>query len=134
MLNSLSFINFTRFQEIVPLSAKNVLGPEKRWVSGKWNSLIGDALNKSTALKVSNQGFDLKEREGKYCQDKAASSRGNNPSKGFRCIITKQMVGIMTTVWIREELVQFLAQPSVSCIGCGVMGCLGNKVNRCIFT
>ncbi|KAF3332111.1 type I inositol 1,4,5-trisphosphate 5-phosphatase CVP2-like protein [Carex littledalei] len=114
------------FQEIVPLSAKNVLGPEKRWISNKWNSLIRDALNKSTTNK-SNGGSKLKERYERSRQDKAASSRGDNSTGEFRCIITKQMVGIMTTVWIRDELLQFLHQPSVSCIGCGVMGCLGNK-------
>jgi hypothetical protein len=113
----------------VPLSAKNVLGPEKRWISDQWNSLIGDTLNKNTANKVSNR--DFKEKEGKHCQDKAVISGGEDPSKEFRCIIAKQMVGIMTTVWIRDELLQFFHQPSVSCIGCGVMGCLGNKVNRC---
>uniref|UniRef100_A0A453KRU7 Uncharacterized protein n=1 Tax=Aegilops tauschii subsp. strangulata TaxID=200361 RepID=A0A453KRU7_AEGTS len=30
-----------RFQEIVPLNAVNVLGPSKRCISTKWNSLIG---------------------------------------------------------------------------------------------
>lgn len=112
----------------MPLSAKNVLGPEKRWISNKWNSLIRDTLNKSTANK-SNGGSKLKDRDERSQQDKAASSRGGNSTGEFRCIITKQMVGIMTTVWIRDELLQFLHQPSVSCIGCGVMGCLGNKVN-----
>ncbi|KAJ1703115.1 hypothetical protein LUZ63_002894 [Rhynchospora breviuscula] len=115
------------FQEIVPLRAKNVLGPEKSWISNKWNSLIRDTLNKSTANKVSNEGSKLKEQEERSGQDRGASSRGDNSAGEFRCIISKQMVGIMITIWIRCELLQFIHQPSVSCIGCGVMGCLGNK-------
>jgi len=33
------------FQEIVPLNARNVLGPKKRSAAMKWDSLIADALN-----------------------------------------------------------------------------------------
>ncbi|KAJ3677442.1 hypothetical protein LUZ60_003166 [Juncus effusus] len=98
------------FQEIVPLSAKNVLGPEKSWISKKWNSRIRDSLNKSSAKKNSND-----------------DSTEKNSKKEYRCIISKQMVGIMASVWIREDLLQYFRHPSVSCIGCGVMGCLGNK-------
>ncbi|MCD7454410.1 Type IV inositol polyphosphate 5-phosphatase 9 [Datura stramonium] len=43
------------------------------------------------------------------------------------CIISKQMVGILISVWVRNDLCSFIRNPSVSCVGCGVMGCLGNK-------
>ncbi|KAL8249673.1 hypothetical protein R6Q59_006541 [Mikania micrantha] len=45
----------------------------------------------------------------------------------FRCLISKQMVGIMISVWVRSDLHPFFRNPSVSCVGCGIMGCLGNK-------
>jgi hypothetical protein len=37
------------------------------------------------------------------------------------------MVGILLTVWVRGDLRRFVRRASVSCVGCGVMGCLGNK-------
>ncbi|TQD90470.1 hypothetical protein C1H46_024019 [Malus baccata] len=90
------------FQEIVPLKASNVLGSENSKICMKWNSLIREALNKK---------------------------RHNNINKppDFHCIVSKQMVGILISVWIRSDLRPFIRNPSVSCVGCGIMGCLGNK-------
>ncbi|CAA7041528.1 unnamed protein product [Microthlaspi erraticum] len=51
----------------------------------------------------------------------------NGIAQDFRCIVSKQMVGILITVWVRVELRPHIRHPSVSCVGCGVMGCLGNK-------
>ncbi|XP_022890822.1 type IV inositol polyphosphate 5-phosphatase 9 [Olea europaea var. sylvestris] len=96
------------FQEVVPLRAANVLGPENSKISLKWNSLIREALNKKSF-----------KNEGK-------STESSNQYE-FRCIISKQMVGILISVWIRTELRSFVRNPSVSCVGCGIMGCLGNK-------
>ncbi|XP_008466924.2 type IV inositol polyphosphate 5-phosphatase 9 [Cucumis melo] len=47
--------------------------------------------------------------------------------QNFKCIISKQMVGIMISIWVRSDLHPFIRSPSVSCIGCGIMSCLGNK-------
>ncbi|CAL9248985.1 unnamed protein product [Arabidopsis halleri] len=101
------------FQEVVPLRASNVLGTDNNKVSTKWNSLIREALNK----------------EAKPHRDKGLSeSKGiNGISQEFRCIISKQMVGILITVWVRGDLWPYIRHPSVSCVGCGIMGCLGNK-------
>ncbi|XP_020582888.1 type IV inositol polyphosphate 5-phosphatase 9-like [Phalaenopsis equestris] len=93
------------FQEVVPLSARNILGSEKSRISMKWSSLIRKTLNR---ISVS------KSKEGK----------GANT---FGCIISKQMVGILVSVWLRKWLLPFIHHPSVSCVGCGIMGCLGNK-------
>ncbi|KAG0469705.1 hypothetical protein HPP92_016405 [Vanilla planifolia] len=97
------------FQEVVPLNAKNVLGPENNRVSLKWHSLISRALNAK-------------------------------PSSNFQCVVSKQMVGIMVSVWVRAELHPFVKHTSVSCVGCGIMGYLGNKkavfvteMRRCVF-
>ncbi|MED6212970.1 Type IV inositol polyphosphate 5-phosphatase 9 [Stylosanthes scabra] len=97
------------FQEIVPLKASNVLGSENNQVSTKWNSLIREALNK----KKENDDDD--------------DDEGKKGSQEFQCIISKQMVGVFISVWTRKDLRPFIQHPSVSCIGCGIMGCLGNK-------
>jgi len=48
-------------------------------------------------------------------------------SPEFRCIISKQMVGILISVWVRNDLRTYIRSPNVSCVGCGIIGCLGNK-------
>lgn len=88
-------IYVTGFQEVVPLSAKSVLGWEKKMVFAKWNSIIRRTLNARLG--------------------------------SFRCIVSKQMVGIMVSVWVKDDILPFIHHPSVSCVGCGVLGCLGNK-------
>ncbi|XP_020573642.1 type IV inositol polyphosphate 5-phosphatase 9-like isoform X2 [Phalaenopsis equestris] len=93
------------FQEIVPLTAKNIMGPERRSISARWNSVIGWTLNKNYR--------EIKER--------------NSSFKEYECMISKQMVGIMVTVWVRGELLQHLHHLSVSCVACGFLGFLGNK-------
>ncbi|KAL0908719.1 hypothetical protein M5K25_023226 [Dendrobium thyrsiflorum] len=90
------------FQEVVPLSAKNVLGSEKHGISMKWSSLIRKTLNK-------------------------CSNNGDKCSTSFGCIVSKHMVGILVSVWLKEKLLPFTHHPSVSCVGVGIMGCLGNK-------
>ncbi|KAL0685167.1 hypothetical protein Bca4012_052015 [Brassica carinata] len=97
------------FQEVVPLRASNVLGSDNNKVSAKWNSLIRETLNKSVATSDDRD------------------NRINGVSQDFKCIISKQMVGILITVWVRGDLRPYIRDPSVSCVGCGVMGCLGNK-------
>ncbi|CAD5187239.1 unnamed protein product [Musa acuminata subsp. malaccensis] len=103
------------FQEIVPLCARNVLGPEKSKISTKWNSLIGTTLNKSEPARY--QVYHVE--EGGY--------RGVSNRRKFRCVMSKQMVGIFVTLWVRDDLSNYISYPSVSCIGCGIMGCLRNK-------
>ena len=119
MISSSLSILPSRFQEIVPLSTSNVLGSENSKISMKWNSLIREALNKK-----------------KRCQDKIQLSNEDGklpiensiPRQDFRCIMSKQMVGILISVWVRSYLCPYIRYPSVSCVGCGIMGCLGNKV------
>lgn len=100
-----------RFQEIVPLSAGNVLGSENSKISRKWNAMIRETLNKSSSRARPGQ-----------------SSMESHSKEHFRCIVSKQMVGLFISVWIRSNLCEFVSHPSVSCVGCGIMGCLGNKV------
>ncbi|KAE8719437.1 DNAse I-like superfamily protein isoform 2 [Hibiscus syriacus] len=53
---------------------------------------------------------------------------GANSMK-FSLVASKQMVGIFLTVWMRKELVQNVSHMRVSCVGRGILGCLGNKVS-----
>ncbi|KAI4340275.1 hypothetical protein MLD38_025128 [Melastoma candidum] len=109
------------FQEIVPLKASNVLGPDNTDTCRKWNSLIRRTLNKNCSFDAYTFGNS---------SDKAEdSSKRRNGIVGqeFCCLISKQMVGILITVWVRSNLRPYVRYPSVSCVGCGIMGCLGNK-------
>nr|XP_010905628.3 type IV inositol polyphosphate 5-phosphatase 9 isoform X1 [Elaeis guineensis] len=113
------------FQEIVPLSVKNVLGPQKCSISMKWNSLIRTTLRKSLTNQKRIHESKVEEKQ-KVHPVKDGSSR-EHATQDFRCILSKQMVGILASVWVRGDLWRHVRHPSVSCIGCGIMGCLGNK-------
>ncbi|KAJ9554059.1 hypothetical protein OSB04_018104 [Centaurea solstitialis] len=103
------------FQEVVPLNASNVLGPENKKVSTRWNSLIKKTLNK-------------KSRSGQLSSKVTKSNtEGNDLQHDFRCLVSKQMVGLLISVWVRSDVLPFIRNPNVSCVGCGIMGCLGNK-------
>lgn len=114
------------FQEIVPLSAKNILGPEKSKITMKWNSLIRATLNKSLSNPPKEQETKGAERQKVYPVKQASSS---SFVQDFQCIVSKQMVGILVSVWVRGDLRRYIHRTSVSCVGCGIMGCLGNKVH-----
>ncbi|XWS74628.1 hypothetical protein CRYUN_Cryun01aG0014700 [Craigia yunnanensis] len=45
----------------------------------------------------------------------------------YGLVASKQMVGIFLTVWMRKELVQHVSHLRISCVGRGILGCLGNK-------
>ncbi|XP_077234588.1 DNAse I-like superfamily protein [Tasmannia lanceolata] len=111
------------FQETVPLCVGNVLGSERNRISMKWNSLIREALNKTKPSSKKNQESNVGERQKVY-PVKYGDSRDNIP---FKCIISKQMVGIFISVWVRADLLRYVRNPNVSCVGCGFMSCLGNK-------
>ncbi|XP_068660247.1 type IV inositol polyphosphate 5-phosphatase 9-like [Aristolochia californica] len=113
------------FQEMVPLSAGNVLGSENSKIAMKWNSLIRAALNKTRKNWKKNLESKAGEKQKVY-PVKDGDSKIVVP-QDFKCIISKQMVGIFITVWVRGDLQRFVRHPSVSCVGCGIMGCLGNK-------
>jgi len=46
----------------------------------------------------------------------------------FQCIISRQMVGMFITIWVRCDLYQTIRHLNVSSVGCGIMGYFGNKV------
>ncbi|KAL8140068.1 hypothetical protein V2J09_006089 [Rumex salicifolius] len=51
-----------------------------------------------------------------------------HPRRSRYClVVSKQMVGIFLTVWIRKDLRDHVRNVKVSCVGRGLMGYLGNK-------
>ncbi|KAJ0629099.1 putative Endonuclease/exonuclease/phosphatase superfamily [Helianthus annuus] len=114
------------FQEVVPLKASNVLGPDKKKISTKWNSLIRKALNKKS-YNPYNKTNSLSKKQQLVIKGKKSDIESSMIQPEFRCVVSKQMVGIMISVWVRSDLLPFFRNPSVSCVGCGIMGCLGNK-------
>jgi len=48
------------------------------------------------------------------------------------CLVaSKQMVGIFLTVWVKSDLRHVVHNMKISCVGTGLMGYLGNKVDFC---
>lgn len=43
-------------------------------------------------------------------------------------IVSKQMVGVFLTIWVRRRLRKHISNLSVSTVGVGIMGYIGNKV------
>lgn len=115
-----------RFQEIVPLKARNVLGIDNTNICSKWNALIEQALHKRMAAKGIIDESEVGEIQTIYPVKTPNSNNSTTPD--FQCLISKQMVGIYITVWVRTKLHGYIRHPSVSCVGCGIFGYLGNKV------
>ncbi|KAJ6898989.1 hypothetical protein NC652_025479 [Populus alba x Populus x berolinensis] len=125
--NNMCDIYVFGFQEMVPLRASYVLGSENSKISMKWNSLIREALNKKIQHCLEKQQYNNKlGRKQKTAKDEQVIFESSIP-EGFRCVISKQMVGILISVWIRSDLRPYVRHPKASCVGCGIMGYLGNK-------
>jgi len=116
------------FQEVVPLRARNVLGADKSRVGMRWIELIRAALNRSAAASASPRGAGGGGDSGRQKVHPVRDGGGGGGlAREYQCVVSKQMVGILLTVWVRADLRRFVRRASVSCVGCGVMGCLGNK-------
>ncbi|KAI9085854.1 hypothetical protein K1719_032268 [Acacia pycnantha] len=127
------------FQEIVPLNAGNVLGPEDSGPAAKWLSLIGQALNAEQFDpdrgnyndRATNERGSQKPSENSPSLASTSGRHSSNPRHHERrryCLAaSKQMVGIFLCVWVRSDLFSHLSNLKVSCVGRGIMGYLGNK-------
>ncbi|KAJ7942789.1 putative Type I inositol polyphosphate 5-phosphatase [Quillaja saponaria] len=127
------------FQEIVPLKASNVLGTENTKISTKWNFLIREALNKKRPTGRQDEAQQSQTLHEDHSKKNVHNDKNMHPNtegksieistapQDFQCIISKQMVGILISVWVRGHLRPFIRYPNVDCVGCGIMGCLGNK-------
>ncbi|XP_042419571.1 type IV inositol polyphosphate 5-phosphatase 9-like [Zingiber officinale] len=110
------------FQEVVPLNARNVLGPKNRRVLERWSSLIRKSLNKLPSSKL----HEGKQKVHPMKEEEEEEKEGGHAQE-FECVASKQMVGILVSVWARSDLRRCISHRSIACVGCGVMGCLGNK-------
>ncbi|XP_059300086.1 type IV inositol polyphosphate 5-phosphatase 9-like isoform X2 [Lycium ferocissimum] len=126
--NDLADIYVLGFQEIVPLNAGSVIVPENTNLCMQWNSLIGKALNKIAVNNITLQKSEEEESQKVYPLKNGSSLKFNmDNSTQFECIISKQMVGIFITIWVRSPLLPYISHTSVSSVGCGIFGYLGNK-------
>ncbi|KAH6807675.1 DNAse I-like superfamily protein [Perilla frutescens var. frutescens] len=123
--NTMADIYVLGFQEIVPLNAGNILVAENSHISMKWNSLIKAALNKRTITEDTLQKKEVGELQ--RIHPLRTQSSINSSTADYECITSKQMVGIYITMWARTELHGYISNLGVSCVGCGIFGCLGNK-------
>ncbi|CAO2188260.1 unnamed protein product [Urochloa humidicola] len=79
----------------------------------KWQLLIGDALNNNTR---------------RWSQEFGEEEAMHQEQQGvFRCVVSKQMVGIFVSVWARSGLCRHVRHAGVARVGAGVFGRLGNK-------
>ena len=111
----------------MPLNAANVLGPQNRKASMKWNSLIEAALNKRRPRKLV-QDNRITESQKVY-PTKEHDCVGDERGKDFMCITSRQLVGMFMTVWIQNDLYPHISNLNISAVGCGIMGYMGNKVS-----
>ncbi|CAN1235244.1 Type IV inositol polyphosphate 5-phosphatase 3 [Linum perenne] len=94
-------------QEIVPLNAGNIFGAEDSRPATKWENIIRDTLNSIRPIDLESL---LKRKRSAYVR-----------------IVSKQMVGVFITVWVRRHLRKHIQNVKVSTVGVGVMGYIGNK-------
>ncbi|CAI0418401.1 unnamed protein product, partial [Linum tenue] len=140
------------FQEVVPLNAGNVFGAENNRPIRKWESIVRRTLNKSWQPKSKHKCYsappspvlrtcsvadllsgevdalplDLTNEE--YLEPTADCQfeRRKKHPKYVR-IVSKQMVGIYVSVWVRKRLRRHVNNLKVSPVGVGLMGYMGNK-------
>ncbi|KQK03059.1 type IV inositol polyphosphate 5-phosphatase 3 isoform X3 [Brachypodium distachyon] len=87
-----------------------------------------DLLAKQHALATADDPAamaDPEDRDLGNC-DKTKKTKGGGRSPFVR-IVSKQMVGIFLTVWVRRELRKCVHNLKVSTVGVGAMGYIGNK-------
>lgn len=138
----LPLLGETRFQEIVPLNAGNVLGAEDSGPAAKWLSLIRETLNNGTTdpiqqrvsfsdlISLEEEDFErFVSTNSVSLSSEQVSSSPNCTKKNQYCLVaSKQMVGLFLCIWVLADLHQHIRNLKVSCVGRGIMGYLGNKV------
>lgn len=133
---------FFRFQEIVPLNAGNVLVTEDTEPAAKWLALISLILNKprnhfpkddssSSKPETLPQSLQQDQKLESSDEDSPPSEKNVEPQSctNYCLVLSKQMVGIFVSGWVRSDLVQHVGHVRVTSLGRGIMSCLGNKVD-----
>ena len=110
------------FQEIVSLSVGNVLGDkfaaQQAPPVAEWECEIDRTLNGVTAAEAERLIVD-----GEVVEDVA----GDRSRREYLPLLSKSMVGIHLSVWVRKRLLPHVHAKEATCVGSGVMRLLGNK-------
>ncbi|CAN1268083.1 Type IV inositol polyphosphate 5-phosphatase 3, partial [Linum perenne] len=118
-------------QEIVPLNAVNIFGAEDNRPVTKWENIIRDTLNRIRPLRSKVKCYSDPASPSKFNpsdeQIDLESLLNHKRRSSYVRIVSKQMVGIFVTVWIRRSLRKHIQNVKVSTVGVGVMGYIGNK-------
>ncbi|KAG1327640.1 type I inositol polyphosphate 5-phosphatase 10-like [Cocos nucifera] len=70
---------------------------------------------------------EQEERSNFMVMDTYDATSSTTNQRRYCLIASKQMVGVFLTVWVKRELAQHVGHLRICCVGCGIMGCLGNK-------
>ena len=91
--------------------------PNYKWASSDDEIGPGDSPVTTQYSPVSYRGFSMEERD---------RQRGHSR---YCLVASKQMVGVFLTIWVKSDIRSEVHNMKVSCVGRGLMGYLGNKVN-----
>lgn len=135
-----------RFQEIVPLKAKTIIGAENQTEATNWNLLIGRILNDkygcpwltSMINPINSDNYHYtgnSESEGQpnfsghSCTPIRNYNELSSRSSRYKLIASKKMVGVFISVWMRTALIKRynISSVKVCSVACGIMGYFGNK-------
>lgn len=139
-----------RFQEIVPLKTRTVIGAEDPTEAKNWNLLIGKTLNNKFGCPrltpkrntissdnyhyMKNQDSDRRasfsSQSGILVKDLLGSCDDNLlEGSEYTLMASKKMVGVFISVWMKKELLRkyCVSNVKVCSVACGIMGYLGNK-------
>lgn len=133
-----------RFQEIVPLKTRTVIGAEDPTEATNWNHLIGKTLNQNFGCSwltpmlnpISSDNYNYvkvlagSERRASFNGERSRT-RHHHRIEGsqYKLMASKKMVGVFISVWMKKELLNkyYVSNVRVSSVACGIMGYLGNK-------
>ncbi|XXG77946.1 hypothetical protein AAC387_Pa08g1993 [Persea americana] len=89
------------------------------------SEVIDSLCDVSDKLSDEEENYFSVETE-EHCEDEVSRNRLEAKSKYVR-IVSKQMVGIYVSVWVRKRLRRHINNLKVSPVGIGIMGYMGNK-------
>ncbi|XP_025808013.1 type IV inositol polyphosphate 5-phosphatase 3-like isoform X2 [Panicum hallii] len=129
------------FQEIIPLEVGYMIGTEDTRPVAVWEHIIHEALNKKCPDKSkferhsdSPSPASAKPSGSAHCLqtldlacDVSIDNRVERKRSQYVRLISKQMVGVFLSVWVRRSLQKHIHNVRVSIVGVGTRGFIGNK-------
>ena len=92
-----------------------------------------DSVDARMNMSGSHQDNEFSMCNPGYYSASVRPSELKRPNDRYALLASKQMVGVFMSIWIRVELQRHVHDLKVSCVGCGLMGYLGNKVSQLIY-